>query len=247
MRRAPDWLTDLPFAHRGLHDADAGVPEHTRAAFEAAIAAGYGIELDVRLSADGTVMVFHDELLDRVTTATGRLADHNADELSRLTLSGCDETIPTLEEILALIGGRAPLLVEIKQLGRDAAPLASATQRTLAGYRGRHAVQSFNPLTLAWFRRYAPEVCRGQIATRRSRSDPDQRAGLAGFFASHLLTCVLSRPHFIAYDILDLPFWPPRLARALGWPLLTWTVRTPEQLALARGCTDNQIFEAVRA
>ena len=213
MRRAPDWLTDLPFAHRGLHDADAGVPEHTRAAFEAAIAAGYGIELDVRLSADGVVMVFHDVLLDRVTAATGRLANRNADELSRLSLSGCDETIPTLAEVLGLIGGRAPLLVEIKQLGRDVVPLASATRRTLADYGGPYAVQSFNPLTLAWFRRHAPEVCRGQIATRGSRGDPDRHAGLAGFFASHLLTCIMSRPHFIAYDILDLPFWPPRLAR----------------------------------
>ncbi len=246
MTRAPDWLTDLPFAHRGLHDADAGVPEHTRGAFAAAIAAGYGIELDVRLSADGTVMVFHDERLDRVTAASGRLADHKADELSRLSVSGSDETIPTLDEILGLIGGRVPLLVEIKQTGRVAAPLAAATRRTLAGYGGRYAVQSFNPLTLAWFRRHAPEVCRGQIATRRSRTDPDQRAGPAGFAAAHLLTCLLSRPHFIAYDILDLPFWPPRLARGLGWPLLTWTVRTPAQLALARGCTDNQIFEAVR-
>ena len=246
MRRAPAWLTDLPFAHRGLHDADAGVPEHTRAAFEAAIAAGYGIELDVRLSADDAVMVFHDEMLDRVTAVSGPLASRDADELARLSLSGCDETIPTLEEILDLIGGRTPLLVEIKQPGRDVAPLASATRRALAGYDGRYAVQSFNPLTLAWFRRHAPEVCRGQIATRRSHGDPDQRAGLAAFIASHLLTCFLSRPHFIAYDILDLPFWPPRLARGLGWPLLTWTVRTPGQLALAKSCTDNQIFEAVR-
>lgn len=246
MRPAPDWLTDLPFAHRGLHDAGAGVPEHTRAAFEAAIAAGYGIELDVRLSADGTVMVFHDETLDRVTADTGPMADRSADELSRLSLSGCDENIPTLAEILALIGGRVPLLVEIKQLGRDVVPLAAATRRTLAGYGGRHAVQSFNPLTLAWFRKHASEICRGQIATRRKRGDPDQRAGLTGFVSSHLLTCLLSRPHFIAYDILGLPFWPPRLARGLGWPLLTWTVRTPQQLALALNCTDNQIFEVVR-
>jgi len=138
-------LIARPFAHRGLHGH--GHIENSRAAFEAAIAAGSGIELDVQASADGEAMVFHDYELERLTEGFGALRTLAGVELQRIRLKGSEETIPTLNEILALIGGRAPLLIELKSPGRRAAQLCRAVQRALDGYQGSVAVMSFMPLS----------------------------------------------------------------------------------------------------
>jgi glycerophosphoryl diester phosphodiesterase len=131
----------LPLAHRGLHDRSRGVIENSRSAVIAAIDAGYGIEIDIQAAADGEAMVFHDEALPRLTEAPGLVADHTAAVLSGFRLRGSDETIPTLPEILALVGGRAPLLIEVKDqtgvLGPDVGPLEARVAACLAGYRVR--------------------------------------------------------------------------------------------------------------
>jgi len=245
MRVRPSWLTDVPVTHRGLHDAAAGVPENSLAAFEAAIAAGYGIELDLQLSADGVAVVFHDDDLQRLSGTAGAMCERSAAELGRLHLLGTGETIPTLRRTLDAVADRAALLIELKTLGREVGPLERAAWRELRGYRGRFAVQSFEPATVAWFRRHAPGACRGQIG-RGYRRDDEGQGPLRRFLLRHLLLSWPGRPDFIAYDVNALDEPALKLARALGLPVLTWTVRTEAQLARARALADNVIFEQIR-
>ncbi len=241
----PAWLTELPIAHRGLQDGAAGVPENSRAAIAAAIDAGYGAEIDLQLSADGVAMVIHDGTLDRLTEAVGPVGARPAAELGGLRLAGSAETIPTLGEILRQVDGRIPLLIELKHRPDGAGPLEQASWSALADYRGRFAVQSFDPFSMAWFVRHAPDVPRGQIATGDRallRGQPAWRK----FLYRRLLANRFSQPHFIAYDVRCLPYWAAERARARGKPLLTWTVRTEADRRVAAQHADNVIFQDYR-
>jgi glycerophosphoryl diester phosphodiesterase len=229
-------LTQLiarPFAHRGLHGG--GRIENSRAAFAAAIAAGSGIELDVQASADGDAMVFHDADLARLADARGALAAWSAAELGRFRLNGSNETIPTLSEILALIAGRAPLLIELKSPNRSVAALCRSVAAALSGYRGAVGVMSFNPEVGRWFARHAPERLRGLVVT-------EQKKGLRGF-AERPLALWRSRADFLAYDIRDLPSRFAGARRASGMPVLTWTVRTLAERARAAEYASQIIYE----
>jgi len=226
-------LIARPFAHRGLHGP--GRIENSRAAFEAAITAGSGIELDVQASADGQAMVFHDADLARLADARGTLAAWSAAELGRFRLAGSDETIPTLSEILALIGGRAPLLIEVKSPGRSVAALCRSVAAALAGYRGPVGVMSFNPEVGSWFARHAPERLRGLVVT-------EQKKGLRGII-ERPLALWRSRADFLAYDIRDLPSRFAEAQRAKGMPVLTWTVRTLADRARAAEHASQIIYE----
>jgi glycerophosphoryl diester phosphodiesterase len=227
-------LIARPFAHRGLHGD--GRIENSRAAFEAAIAAGSGIELDVQASADGEAMVFHDYELDRLTDGFGALRTLGSAELQRVRLNGSDETIPTLIEILALIGGRTPLLIELKSPGRRVAQLCRAVKRALDAYQGPVAVMSFNPEIGHRFAREAPQVLRGLVVTE------EKKRGLRGMIGRPL---ALWRSHadFLAYDIRDLPSSFAGAQRANGMKVLTWTVRTAADRARAAEHADQIIYE----
>lgn len=240
------WLRSVPVAHRGLHDIAAGVPENSRAAFRAAIAAGYAIECDVRLSADGVPVVFHDADLKRLTGTEGRADGLSAAALAKLPLLGTAETPPLFAEFLDLAGGKAPLLIEIKNYGNEpAAPLCEAVWAKLKEYGGDYAVQSFAPDVVAWFRDHAPHVPRGQIATDpadlKALDEAGRKALAAKLEAGH------GAPDFIAYDVKLLPAPLTDRARAAGKPVLTWTVRTEQQRARAAAHADNVIFEGFRA
>jgi glycerophosphoryl diester phosphodiesterase len=169
--RRVEALKALPFAHRGLHGPDR--PENSRAAFRAALDAGHGIELDVRLSRDGHAMVFHDAELGRLTGEHGALAERSAAELAGIALKGgAGETIPSLPEVLALIAGRAPLLIELKAPDARVAPLCLSVFRALDGYRGPVGVMSFNPEVGRWFAQHGPRVTRGLVVTEAGRRPP---------------------------------------------------------------------------
>ena len=162
--RSPDLpaaLRTVPIAHRGLHDRAAGIVENSRAAFEAAIAAGYGIEMDIQRSADGEAMVFHDYEMLRLTDAPGLIHDYTAAALGRIALKGGGETLPTLADFLALVAGRTPLLIEVKDqdgaLGPGVGPLERRIAALLADYPGEAAVMSFNPHSVAVFAEAAPD------------------------------------------------------------------------------------------
>lgn len=237
----PNWLLDRPIAHRGLHGD--GVPENSLAAFEAAAEAGYPVELDVRLTADAVPVVVHDERLERLCGVDAAVADLERAELADLTLLDSEQAVPTLADALAAVDGRVPVLVEVKNRGRPGAVEREAAA-VLGDYDGAVAVQSFNPLTVRWFRRHRPAWPRGQVGGRL-RDAPDVGL-LARLAVQRLLASPLVRPAFVAYEHDALPYWPVTLHRRLGVPVLAWTVRTSDALERAREHADNVIFESVR-
>lgn len=239
----------LPLAHRGLHDAARGVIENSRAAVAAAVAAGYGIEIDVQRAADGEAMVFHDDALPRLTGAPGLVADHTAAALGRLRLAG-GETVPTLAEILALVAGRAPLLIEVKDqtgaLGPEVGPLEATVVALLADYPGPVAAMSFNPHSVAALAAAAPELPRGLTSCAFEGPDwslPDyRRAELAG-----LPDVDRTGAAFVSHDKADLANPAIAKLKAAGLPILAWTVRSPVEEAAARRVADNVTFERYNA
>lgn len=240
---APDparlgFLTAQPFAHRGLHGG--ARVENSQAAFVAAIAGGFGIELDVQRTADDHAVVFHDATLERLTSATGRVDARTADELAEVTLSGTDQGLATLDAVLADIAGRVPVLVEVKAPSHDVAALCQAVAEAVAPWRDSVAVMSFNPAVGAWFAARDPATIRGLVATQEGEETPGQR--LAGG-SSRWGAVALARPQFLAWDVRDLPSALPARARAAGVPILTWTVRTAQQRAIAAQHADQPIFE----
>jgi glycerophosphoryl diester phosphodiesterase len=239
-RRAPGWLRQTPIAHRGLHDARA--PENSRAAFAAAIASGYAIELDVHLGTGDVLPVFHDDDLQRMTGTAGAIANAPWSVLETLRLGDTDETIPRLHEVLAQVDGRVPLVVEVKA-GARPRQTARAVAAALASYRGPLAVQSFHPLALVELRRALPDAVLGVLSC--DFTDEDLPA-VQKFALRRLLLAPWSRPDYVAYALDALPYWAPSVARRLGLPLVAWTVRDQAQLQRARRVADNVIFEHVR-
>ncbi len=235
----PEWLVDRPIAHRGLHSDDSLVPENSLAAFRAAADGGHPIELDVHLSADGVAVVFHDDTLERMTGDPRPIAEVTSAELAELRLLGSDEHVPTLAEVLALVEGRVPLLVEIKQRG-EVGELERAVLGELAPYRGEYAIQSFNPFTLAYVRRADPRVARGQLSGTFSNEDlPTWQV----FALRNLLLNWTSRPAFIGFELEGIPSWGTSLQRARSRPLLGWTADDPESFERAQRLCDGVIFD----
>jgi glycerophosphoryl diester phosphodiesterase len=243
-----EWLIARPVAHRGLHDAAAGIVENTPSAFAAAIAAGYAIECDIQISADGEAMVFHDQTLERLTEGSGRLDTMPAAELKRLTFRDTADRMITLRALCDLVADRTGLLVEIKSRFDGDLRLVTRTADVLAGYAGRVALMSFDPAPIAALRTLAPHLPRGIVAERRYThaewSPLPARTKRALAYFQHALR---SRPQFIAYSVKDLPSTIPLMARTmLRLPLLTWTVRTDVDRELAARYADQMIFEGFR-
>lgn len=245
---APGWLTARPFAHRGLHDATAGVIENTASAFSAAIDGGYGIECDVQVSADGEAMVYHDDALDRLTERDGRLAALSASELKAVRFRATGDRMLTLAELADMVAGRVPLLVEMKSHFDGDRRLAQCVAAVLGRYKGPAAAMSFDPAAVALLRRTAPALTRGIVAEGRYDHPGWQRLPrLQRWRMAHLLHGGSTRPHFVAYAVRDLPALAPLLARRLfGLPLLAWTVRSAEEQRRAAAHVDQIIFEGWR-
>jgi glycerophosphoryl diester phosphodiesterase len=227
-------------AHRGLWSPD-GAPENSLAAFQAACAAGYGIELDVQLSADGEAMVFHDDDLERMTGVAGRLSDRTTAELGGLRLNGSDERIPTLVETLALVGRRAMIHVELKTPYGHVGPLEQRTHEILIDHAGPVCVIGFNPYSHAWFAERFPGVLRG-LDSYSYRKAPQLAEAQRESFA-RLEHVSIARPHFLALGLDMLPCPRAAALRDDGLPIVAWTVRRPEQWEAVRDGCDNLIFE----
>ena len=230
------WLGEWTFAHRGVHDG--ATPENSPSGFAEAIRRGLGIECDIQKSADGRAMVFHDWELERLTGEKGSVGARTAEELGALALGGGGDRIPTLDRLLDQVGGRVPLLIEVKSTSeRPVGAVCLAVRRALEGYRGLHAVMSFDPRVARWFARHSAGTVRGLVITE------ENARGLAGRVRRHLALWQ-ARPDFLAYDVRDLPSRFAAAQRARGMPVATWTVRTPELLARARAHADAPIAEA---
>lgn len=243
----PEIFLRLPLAHRGYHDAAKGRPENSRAAILAAVQAGYGIEIDLQLSADEEVMVFHDYHLERLTGQTGSVRQLTARELGSVPLLNGAEGIPTLSEILGIVSGKVPLLIEIKdqdgKMGPNVGPLEAKLAEAMTHYDGPVAVMSFNPHTVRAFAAGAPGVPRGLTTGRylaenwptlseetreRLRSIPDfDPLGAA----------------FISHNAKGLSMPEVRSLKARGVPILCWTIRSVEEETEARQIADNVTFE----
>ncbi|MBZ0128247.1 MAG: phosphodiesterase [Rhodobacteraceae bacterium] len=242
----PAFLT-RPLAHRGLHDRRNGIIENSVSAFRAAIAAGYGIELDIQMSADRRAMVFHDEWLDRLTHQTGPVNAHRAATLRAMPLKDSADAIPTLAEVLELVAGRVPLLIEIKDqdctLGPHTGALEADTARLLAGYAGPVAVMSFNPHAIGVMRAIAPSIAAGLVTDPFDPAEwPDVPTERLQALAA-MPDLARLRADFISHNRADLHSPVVAGVKANGLAVLCWTVRSPEQEAEARRVADNITFE----
>ncbi|MBQ4097356.1 MAG: glycerophosphodiester phosphodiesterase [Clostridia bacterium] len=237
-RKFADSPLICPYAHRGLHGN--GVPENSLAAFGKAVDAGHGIELDLQLSSDGEVMVFHDYTLVRMTGEGGLLSEKTAEELSTLRLAGTDEHIPTLREVLALVDGHVPLLIELKGESMNTA-LPPKADEILREYKGAYCIESFNPLLVSWYRKNRPDIMRGQLYTNFCS---ERKCTPLNVLLTALSFNFIARPDFVAFDHNHAGTLPLRLVRALCKPYrFTWTVRTEDGFEVARKYSANPIFE----
>lgn len=247
-RGALDWLAARPIAHRGLHDAAAGIIENTAGAVRAALAGNYGIEVDVQVSSDGEAMVHHDDVLGRLTESSGRLDAHTAGELKRVPFRGSNEHMMTLGELCDLVNGRITILVELKSRFDGDPRLPVRVAAVLAGYRGPAAPMSFDPGQIAVLRQKSPRLALGIVAAKyRPHPYWDQMPGWMRHGMGYLLTALTARPQFVAYAVADLPALAPWAARHIfGLPLLTWVVRTEAERKIAGRWVDQMIFEGFR-
>ena len=241
--KKPDWdpLLGRNYAHRGLHTADQSVPENSLAAFALAAEKGYGIELDVQLTADRKIVVFHDSTLLRVCGIDRPLRDLTFAQLQEIPLAQTGEHIPLFSDVLQLVNGRVPLIVEIKHYYLRQ-QLCEMTAALLDRYQGAYCIESFHPLIVRWFKKNRPQVIRGQLAENYGKSKSLSPA--AGFFAGNLLTNFLARPDFIAYRFTHRGRFTLRICcNLLGARRVYWTLRAQEELSAAAEENAIGIFE----
>ena len=245
---APQWLVARPIAHRGLHDRSKGIFENTLSAADAAIAAGFSIECDVQESADGEAVVFHDHTLDRLTDQRGPVRERVAAELAGVAIAATRDRIPTLQHFLERIGGRVPVVVEIKSRFDGAMTLARRTAEIASRYRGPVALKSFDPEVVAALRQAAPDLPRGIVAEASyDDREYDVVSAETKREMANLLHFPRTEPDFLSWRVRDLPSAAPFLCRHLGrLPVMTWTVRTEADRHRAVAHADQMIFEGLR-
>jgi len=243
----PSWLVAKPIAHRGLHNKAEGIIENTISAAEAAIARGFPIELDVQLTGDDEAIVFHDFELDRLTGQTGLVAERKLSALSGIGITGAKggDRIPSFKDYLAAIAGRTPLVIEVKSKFNGDMRLTQRVIDILKDYQGPFVVKSFDPDIVAYLRENAPDITRGFIGELEyaSKSDgflpPEQKHRMA-----NLLHFSETHPHFLSWRVKDIPCASTYLSRLMGHvPVMTWTVRNPEDRARAEKHADQMVFE----
>ena len=242
-------LQSSDYAHRGLHSAS--IPENSLKAFLLAKENGYGIEFDVRLSKDGEIFVFHDETLTRMCSLNKRLSEMTAFEISQINLNGSSEKIPRLSEVLSLIDGTVPILIEIKH-SPEQYKLCKQLCELMDTYNGAFSVQSFDPNILSYFKKYRPRFARGQLVTKISKGgtysvDSRLKNPFVRFALTHMLTNVISRPDFISIDgkLINEPAFllATFLFRAKGF---VFTVKNSKQYAMCRKRSLYVIFENIK-
>lgn len=232
------WL----YAHRGLHDNKTDAPENSMRAFQKAVEAGFGIEMDVQLSSDGVPVVFHDFTLQRICGVEGKVCERTFEELQELRLCGTDQKIPRFEDVLRLVDGKVPLIVELKIEATDLSVCPTA-DKLLSEYKGMYCIESFNPLGVLWYRRNRREVMRGQLASAFLKEG--ENTGALYFLLQNLLFNWLTKPDFIAFNHRYPEMLSRRLCRGLYRnTAAAWTIKSKEELEAARKHFDIYIFDS---
>lgn len=229
------------YAHRGLHDA--ATPENSLAAFQAAVDHGFGMELDVHLLKDGSLAVIHDSLLSRTTGTQGKVEDLTEDQLSQYFLENSDQTIPTLPQVLALVQGKVPLIIELKSVDNNYAQLTETACGVLADYNGVYCMESFDPRCVQWLKKHRPEIIRGQLA-ENFLAVKSALPWILRFLMTCQLGNFLSQPDFVAYKYADRKNLGNFLVRKFwGIQGVSWTLKTPEEYQTATAEGWLPIFE----
>ncbi|MBR4035637.1 MAG: glycerophosphodiester phosphodiesterase [Oscillospiraceae bacterium] len=235
-------FTGVKFAHRGYFDNENGIPENSIPSFEKAIENGYGIELDVQLSADGVPMVFHDADLERMTGVKGKIWEYTAEELDKMTLLDTSYTICTLEYVMNIIDGQVPVIVEHKMDRVDTA-VCEKSYEILAGYSGDWCMKSFDPRAVMWYKQNAPHVIRGQLAQEYWKEE--KYAGKPLYVVlGNLLSNVITRPDFISYKYSDSDNISLNICRLMGAHTACWTLRSEQDYSQVNGKFDMYIFDS---
>lgn len=242
MWNKPDYsvLDGVHYAHRGLFDNESDAPENSLLAFRKAVEAGYGIELDVQLSKDNVPVVFHDATLKRMCGIDGNVWEYTLEELRKMKLAKSNQTIPTFEEVLQVIGGRVPLIIEYK-MDRVDVKVCELGNAVLKQYQGIYCIESFHPFAVQWYRKNRPDVIRGQLSENYKRHGKKK---LSLWVMTYLLTNFLTRPDFIAYCHKDADNISRRICRKLGALSVAWTIKNREQYIKAKPHFDLYIFDS---
>lgn len=235
-------LLNVLYAHRGLFDNKTDAPENSLPAFQKAVKAGYGIELDVQLSKDGIPVVFHDASLKRMCGVEGNVWDYPLSELKQLKLADSNAEVPTLAEVLDVVDGKVPLIIEYK-LDVPQTKVCRLVNDLLRSYTGAYCIESFHPLALIWYRRHRPDVVRGQLCMEFWNEDK-YRGNPFFFVLSYLVTNAAARPDFIAYKHSDASNLSFRLTKRMGALAVAWTIKSQTQLEEAKKHFDLFIFDS---
>ncbi len=235
-------LTGWDYAHRGLYDNEHGIPENSMAAFRRAVDKGYGIELDVHLTADNQLVVFHDDTLTRMCGMNKKISSFLYSDLMQLRLLGTEEGIPLFKDVLELIDGKVPLIIELKVDGSNQNLLCPLVWQLLSRYKGDYCIESFHPFVLQWFKRHEPQVVRGQLSCNFFKENP--HCDIVLFLMSNLMTNFFTHPDFIAYKYLDLDN-PAVIYNRKLFHIMTvvWTIPGKPTYDRFKNKVDAMIFE----
>ena len=235
-------LKGVHYAHRGLHDNHSDAPENSMKAFKKAVDAGYGIEMDIQLTKDKIPVVFHDETLNRMCGVKGKVWEFTFEELQKLTLAESEERIPKFEDVLALLGGKVPLIVEYK-LDVPSTEVCEIADPMLQAYNGIYCIESFHPFAVKWYREHRPEVIRGQLSQDFSKQEK-YKGKFIYWLLSNLLTNVLTRPDFIAYNHKDADMFSRKVCSLMGALPVAYTIKSQEEYEKVKDQFELFIFDS---
>ena len=239
-KRSMGEFLDWNYAHRGFHDNKTDAPENSLKAMKLAVENGYGIELDVQLTKDEKVVVFHDATLKRVCGVDAKVNSMTYEELQKLRLFNSEETIPLFSEVLKVIDGKVPLIMEVKMVNAKTR-VCELADKELEGYHGVYCMESFHPFAVRWFRKNRPEVIRGQLAANFRKEG--KKEGISDWMVHMLLVNVLGRPDFVAYSHKSAGNFSRKVTRLLGATAVAWTIRSQKELDMHKKHFDLFIFE----
>ncbi len=237
------FMGNVFYAHRGLFDNEGEAPENSLAAFQKAVDAGYGMEFDVQLTKDDKLVVFHDAALKRMCGVEGKVWDYTLEELRSFRLKNSKERIPTLAEVLAVVDGRTPLIIEYK-MDRPLTKVCAFGNRLLSNYQGVYCIESFHPFALMWYKKNRPDVMRGQLSGAMAKQTEKPKLKAIYTLVTYLLTNVLTRPDFIAYDHLYHKNCSRRVCKVLGALSVAYTIKSVERYEEVKNEFDLFIFDS---